>query len=66
MLIKMLFPEGPGIPALSIDVMDTIFYNSDGSMTYVYTDPKRGLIKTKSKNYIDLFLKRKAEIDSVI
>lgn len=35
-------------------------------MTYVYTDPKRGLIKTKSKNYIDLFLKRKAEIDSVI
>lgn len=52
MLIKMLFPEGPGIPALSIDVMDTIFYNSDNSMTYVYTDPKRGLIKTKSKNYI--------------
>lgn len=55
----MLFPEVAGIPPLSILVMDTIFYNPDGSMTYVYTDPKRGLTKTKSKNYIELFMKRK-------
>jgi hypothetical protein len=48
----MLFPEVPAMSPLTIDVMDTIFYNSDGSMTYVYTDPKRGLIKTKAKNYI--------------
>jgi hypothetical protein len=59
----MLFPEAQSLPALGIDVMDTIFYNQDGSMTYVYTDPKRGLTKTKSKNYIELFLKRKSEVD---
>lgn len=47
----MLFPEVQGLPALGINVIDTIFYNIDNSMTYVYTDPKRGLIKTKSKNY---------------
>lgn len=57
--MRMLFPEVAGIPPLSILVMDTIFYNPDGSMTYVYTDPKRGLTKTKSKNYIELFMKRK-------
>ena len=56
----MLFPEAHCLPALAIDVMDTIFYNQDGSMTYVYTDSKRGLTKTKSKNYIELFLKRKS------
>lgn len=32
-------------------------------MTYVYTDPKRGLVKTKTRNYIDMFLKRKADLD---
>lgn len=48
----MLFPEPSGLSALAIGVMDTIFYNQDGSMTYVYTDGKRGLLKTKAKNYI--------------
>jgi hypothetical protein len=48
----MLFSEVSGVPPLAIDVMDTMFYNSDGSITYVYSDLKRGLIKTKSKNYI--------------
>lgn len=59
----MLFPEAPSLPPLSIDIMDTIFYNLDGTMTYVYTDSKKGLRKTKSKNYIELFFKRKCEID---
>lgn len=58
-----MFPEAPGISALSIKIMDTIFYNQDNSMTYVYTDPKRGLVKTKTRNYIDMFLKRKADLD---
>lgn len=60
----MMFPEVQGILPLSIDIIDTIFYNSDGSLTYVYTDNKRGLLKTKSKNYIEMFLKRKAEVDN--
>jgi hypothetical protein len=59
----MLFPEVGGIPPLTIDIMDTIFFNSDSSMTYIYTDPKRGLIKVKAKNYTDLYLKRKAELN---
>jgi hypothetical protein len=32
-------------------------------MTYIYTDPRRGLIKVRAKNYTDLFFKRKAELN---
>ncbi len=56
----MLFPEPYALNSLVINIMDTIFYNQDGSMTYVYSDPKKGLIKTKAKNYIEIFFKRKA------
>ena len=62
-LLKHLFPEVGGIPSLNIAVMDAIFYNSDGSMSYICTDSKKGLIKTKCKNYSEIFLKRKAELD---
>lgn len=59
----MLFPESYALNPLVINIMDTIFYNQDGSMTYVYSDPKKGLIKTKAKNYIEIFFKRKAEVE---
>lgn len=48
----MLFPEISTVPALDIYLMDTIFFNGDGSMVYVYTDAKWGLTKTKCKNYL--------------
>ena len=62
-LLKHLLPETQGLPSLNILVMDTIFYNSDGTMCYICTDSKRGLVKTKCKNYCEIFLKRKMEID---
>ena len=54
----------PALPSLNIPVMDSIFNTSDGSMCYICTDGRRGLIKTKCKNYNEIFLKRKAEIDA--
>jgi hypothetical protein len=60
----MLFPEVPGIACLAVDIMDTMFFNKDCSMTYIYTDPRRGLTRVKARNYTELFLKRKAEMDS--
>ena len=65
-VLKYLFPEIAGLPSLNILVMDAIFYNPNGSMCYICSDGKRGLIKTKCKNYSQIFLKRKAELDSTI
>lgn len=56
----MLFPEVAKTPPLSINVMDTIFFNADGSTIYIYTDPNKGLTKVKARNYTELFMKRKA------
>lgn len=60
----MLFPEVPGLQPMHINLIDTIFYLSDGAMVYILTDQQKGLIKIKNKNnFYELFLRRKQEID---
>lgn len=61
-LASLFFSELANEPALDIDLLDTIFFQPDHSVCYLYKDARKGLIRTKQRgiNACEAFLKRKA------
>ena len=61
-LASLFFSELTNEPALDIDLLDTLFFQPDHSVCYLYKDARKGLTRTKQRgiNACEAFLKRKA------
>lgn len=61
-LASLFFSEMASEGALDVDLLDTLFFQPDHSVCYLYRDARKGLIRTRQRgiNACEAFLKRKA------
>lgn len=62
-LASLFFSEIATENALDIDLLDTMFFQPDHSICYLYKDARKGLIRIKQRgiNACETFLKRKVK-----